>query len=250
MRKLLFGAVALVLLGACSNNVEIKGDLKGLTDTKAVLSKLEENGPVAVDTVDVKGGKFAFEMAKSDAQLYLVAFDSKKEQPIAFFGGDGNVTFTGSVDDMSKIVKEGSKSTEIYEKFNKEIPNIERSKSLYGDYMKAQMANDTVAMKAIRAEAQNIQQEQNVYVTKFIESNTDNAVGEFLLLNAAGGLEPVKIKELAAKFEKSLPKHAYTAILKKMLEEIEKMEKMQAEQMKAMGIAPQEAAPQEAAPAN
>lgn len=235
MKKLLIGAVALVLLGACSKkNVEISGELKGLADTKAVLNKIDGGRPAAIDTVEAKGGKFLFKLPKTDAQLFLVTFEGKQE-PIAFFGGDDDVKLTGPAEDFSKVIADGSDMTALFEKFNKEIPKLERSKALRGEYMKAQMGGDTVTMMALRTEYENISQEQKVYFDKFLAGNMNNAVGAFMALNMAGSMEPAKVKEMVVKFEKELKNHPYVAELKKMIEAIDQMEKMKAEQMNSMG---------------
>jgi len=230
MKKLLLGAIALVLLGACSKkNVEIAGDIKGLTDTKAVLNKLESGRPAPVDTVEVKDGKFKFEMAKTEPLLYLVILEGQQE-PIAFFGGDDDVTLTGSSTELSKVKAEGSEMTKLFEKFNNEIPKIERSKALRGDYMKAQMAGDTATMMALRTEYDNINTEQKTYFDKFLADNMNNSVGAFIALNMAMGMEPAKVKEMFAKFEKALPNHPYIAEMKKMSEAMEQMQQMQMQQ--------------------
>jgi hypothetical protein len=230
MKKLLLGAMALVLLGACSKkNVEIAGDIKGLADTKAVLNKLDGGRPTPIDTVEVKGGKFKFELAKTDALLYIVTLEGHQE-PIAFFGGDDDVTINGASAELSKVKAEGGEMTKLFDKFNNEIPKVERSKALRGDYMKAQMAGDTATMMSLRSEYENISTEQKAYFDKFLADNMNNSVGAFIALNMAMGMEPAKVKEMFAKFEKALPNHPYIAEMKKMQQAMEQMQQMQMQQ--------------------
>jgi peroxiredoxin len=234
MRKLLVGMAALVLMCACSKkNVEISGELKGLNNTKVALNKLEGGRPTVVDSVEVKDGKFSFVLPRTDAQLFLVMIKDRQE-PVVFFGGDDDVVLSGSVDEISKITADGSEMTGLFEKFNNEIPKRDRLQNIHNDYVKAQMSGDTAAMMALSTEYDNINQERSTYFEKFVESNTDNPVGAFMLLNLSSGLKLSRFQELAAKFEKSIPKHPYVGEMQKVMESMKQMEQMRQEQEKAM----------------
>jgi len=234
MRKILAGTLALLLLGACTKkNAEIVVELKGLDNTKAVLNRLEAGTPVSIDTVETKDGKFTFEIPKSHAQLLLISIENKQE-PIAFFGGDGDVSISGSADDLAKVSIDGGEMTELFEKFTNEIPKLDRSKALREDYIKAQMAGDTAGMMALQKEYETISSEQVAYFKTMLDTNGDNAVGAFLALEMAGSLESDKLQAMINKFEVNLKNHPYVTDLKKVLESLQQMEKLRAEQEKAM----------------
>jgi thiol-disulfide isomerase/thioredoxin len=187
---------------------------------------------VALDTVDVKDGKFVFEVPKMDAQLMLVFFEGKQE-PIMFFGGDGDVALAGDFADFTTVKASGSKSTELFQKFNDEIPGMARTKSIREDYVKAQMGGDNAQLEQLRQEYDNIMNEQRAYFEDFVTKNTNNPVGAFMALHLASSYDIAKMKDLVAKFEVSLKEHTYVKDLQEMVKSMEQMEKAMADRAQA-----------------
>jgi peroxiredoxin len=234
MKKLLIGAAALLLMVACSKkSIEVSGNLKGAGTTKAFLNKLQAGAPVAIDTVEVKDDKFTFEVPTMDAQLLLVFIEGKQE-PVVFFGGDDDATLTGDMADLQKVKVTGSDATELFHKFNSEIPGMERSKSIRQDYVKAQMGGDNATMEQLRKEFDNIMAEQKAYFEDFVKKNEDNAVGAFITLNMAGSYKIDELKAKVAKFETALKGHIYVKELQEMVKSMEQSEKAMADRAKAV----------------
>jgi hypothetical protein len=233
MKKLIIGAAALLLMVACSKkDIEVSGNIKGAGTVKAYLNVIKANAPVALDTVEVKDGIFVFEVPKMDAQLMLVFFEGKQE-PVMFFGGDGDVALAGDFADFTTVKASGSESTELFQKFNDEIPGMARTKSIREDYVKAQMGGDNAQLEQLRQEYDNIMNEQRAYFEDFVTKNTNNPVGAFMALHLASSYDIAKMKDLVAKFEVSLKEHTYVKDLQEMVKSMEQMEKAMADRAQA-----------------
>jgi peroxiredoxin len=226
MRKLLFGALVVVMasLTACQQNgTKISGNITGLGDTKAYLNKLSNGMPLAMDTVDVKEGKFKFVIDSVIEPQLLVIFFEGKQEPVVFFGEKGSIKISALADSLSKAKIEGSKVNDIFKKFNDEMPGMMRSNAIREEFMQAQMGGDMSKVEGLRTEMEGIIEQQRTYVDKFVDDNTANAVGAFLALNIAPTMELPKFKEMIDKFEASLGTHVYVAEMKKMYGPMEKM---------------------------
>ncbi|PZX20799.1 peroxiredoxin [Breznakibacter xylanolyticus] len=222
MRKFILGAAALMMLGACAEKgVNISGNIQGLADTKAVLNVLESGTPTPIDTVEVKGGKFKFHVDSLDAQLLIVMFEGQ-QAPVVFFGSEGTINVSGSKDSIDKAEIKGTELTDLFVKFNKEIPGLERQKALQNDFVQAQMTQDAAKMESLRAEAMEISQGQEKYFSEFMEANTGNAIGALLCMSFSASYDVEKLKEKITAFETSLGDHVYVGELKKILDMKEK----------------------------
>ena len=222
MRKLLLGAVAIMMLGACSQKgMKVTGTIDGLADTKAILNRLESGMPVALDTVEVKGGKFAFQIDSVDSQLFIVMLEGQ-QAPVVFFGGEGSITIKGSKDSIDKADIKGTELTDLFVKFNKEIPSQDRQKALQGEFAQAQMSQDAQKMEQLRNEAMEISKTQETYFKSFLDANTGNALGALLCMSFSSTYDVAQLSEKVGAFETSLGNHVYVKELKNILEMKEK----------------------------
>ncbi|SMO66118.1 Peroxiredoxin [Saccharicrinis carchari] len=218
MKKLLWMALVAITFAACQpSTFTINGTVEGITDGKAVLNKLTEGRPVAIDTAEIVEGKFTFTGSVDEPQLYLIFIDNNRN-PIVFFGENAKMNIVVNPEKMQEAVVTGSTINDIYSSFVKNVPGQARLEQINQEYQKASGTGDEVKVEALREEVSELMEEQKAYFLDFIKNNTDNVVGAHMALQAMSEFEMSEFEELVAEFEASIGDSKYVTDLKNALE--------------------------------
>ncbi len=227
MKKLLGLVIGIIVLTGCQNNksYKIKGTITGAEDGTIYLKSIENGTPVVIDSANITNENFIFSGKVENSLLYL-AFYNETPVPIALFIENEDITIKASIDSLDKAEITGSPETDIFLKFNKEMPYIKRSIELRQEYMQAQMAGETAKLEKLTNEMETIIEAQKNYFTNFVDSNTSSVVGAFLASQMAQSLSIDKLKELVSKFDNNLGDHPYVEELKKTFKSMEELNKL------------------------
>ena len=154
-------AVAAVAASCNSHRTVISGNILGIEDGVIYLAESGRNGAV-VDSTEVKGGKFVFNV---DSAPQLLTLRTAEEGVAAIFTEDGKITVEGNLaDDSVKAV--GTPANEAFNTYN------EAMKSINQRYTEAA---DTAAREAVYEEYQ-------AFMDATIEQNMSNIFGVFLFI--------------------------------------------------------------------
>ena len=154
-------AVAAVAASCNSHRTVISGNVLGIEDGVIYLAESGRNGAV-VDSTEVKGGKFVFNV---DSAPQLLTLRTAEEGVAAIFTEDGKITVEGNLaDDSVKAV--GTPANEAFNTYN------EAMKSINQRYTEAA---DTAAREAVYEEYQ-------AFMDATIEQNMSNIFGVFLFI--------------------------------------------------------------------
>lgn len=228
MKNLIIGLALIGWLTACtSNSYKITGKLEGEPSGNAYLKKLDKNGVVSVDTAEVVKGAFTFEGKADTAQVYLVYFEQQKF-PIVLFLDNSKISITANQEKMEEAVIEGSKFTDLFTTFKKEIPHKEESEKLNQDFYQAQMKGDQAALESLMADMEKINTDQQKYVVNFIKSNSTNVVGAFLVLDMMNALSSEELDSVSTNLNNSLKNHPYVQLFNERLEMVKKQKELEA----------------------
>ncbi len=218
MKKFLFFFLGMTALTACQpKTFKIEGKLTGIENGKVYLQNIRDGRPNPVDTADITAGAFKFEGKVDSPELYFVIVDGH-QMPVVLFAENGKISIEGSVDSLDKATVSGSKSHDLFKKFNDEMPDAKRSMAIRDEYMQAQMSQDQAKMTALGDEMNSIIENQQAYMKKFVFDNVANPVGAFMGLNVASMLEFSELDSLVKLLEVKQPNHIYVQDLKKAIE--------------------------------
>ena len=218
MKKLFFYFLGMTALVACQpKTFKIEGKLTGVENGKVYLQNIREGRPNPVDTADVVAGAFTFEGKVDAPELYFIIVEGQ-QMPVVLFAENGKIKIEGSVDSLDKATISGSKSHDLFKKFNDEMPDSKRSMAIRDEYMQAQMSQDQAKMTALGEEMNAIIENQQAYMKKFVFDNVANPVGAFMGLNVASMLEYAELDSLVTLLEAQQPTHIYVQDLKKAIE--------------------------------
>lgn len=224
MRKIVFLLLTgLIVLASCdkTDQYKVSGTVEGVSEGKAVLQKIEAQGPAAIDTAEIVNGTFSFTGTVEYPELHLIYIDGN-QMPVAFFLENGNININVDMENIQDAEVTGSEINKKFQEFNDGVPSNDRAQSLQQEFMAARQGGDQEKMQELAAEYQAIMQEQQQYYRDFVMTNTDNVVGAFLAMNMAGSMELEELEELVASLKESNPGHPYVLEIEKMLEPMQK----------------------------
>jgi len=192
MKRLLAGSIMIAILFtliSCNKKetggYSIDGTISGADSGWVFLKKREEGKMITADSVQVKDGKFAF-TGKVDLPevFYLKLKDVDGAFP--FFIENTAITLKVYADSIDKSTATGSVSQDAYVGYQKEEKMYnDKMEALYGDYMKAKEANDSIATKSVEAAYDSVQKAQSVFTKEYILKNGKSTVAAYLAISNA-----------------------------------------------------------------
>jgi len=225
MKKVLLAILGVAMLVGCQpKSYEITGTLEGATSEKVFLNKIRQGKPVPVDTVEMVEGVFKFSGSVEAPEFFFLIVDGK-QQPGFLFAENAKINITGDVENLSEMKVTGPELSELFVAYNEGVPGQERMKELQQEYQMAYMSQDQDKIKILQEELQSIQEDGQAYASKFIDENTDNALGLFLAFSKIAQSGPDKYEEskaLAEKFRPTMSEHVYFKEIEDAIKSIEK----------------------------
>ena len=211
MKKIIFFLLFPVTVFAQDGFV-IKGDIKGLKDSTLVfISNVNDGNSIAQDYSHngtfVLKGKFDYE------SVYKIGFIGYKEETTVFIGNE-NVTLTGNINAIDKLVVGGSK--------------LEEDFLHYQHNMESQKTKLEALAKNINAEKDNAKRESFIaeykkifiaQVDKFIKEKPASRVSPFILAGMMNMFDNVdQIEKLYGQLKPSAKKGVYAEYIEKKIE--------------------------------
>jgi len=214
MKKVISLLFSVLLLAACSDSgYTVKGKIEGAGDGTAYLKSYEGGRPVTIDSTTLKNGSFEFKGTTGEPMLHLI-YINHLPMPVAFFLENKNISIAANVDSLDKAEIKGSPETDLFLKFNKEMPMLDRSLEIRKEFMQAQIAKDTAKLRALSEEIGGIREKQKEYYINFVNEHTNSVVGAFLGAQMFQALSPEEQKKLLDEFEKNLGDNPYVVEMK------------------------------------
>ncbi|NPA35936.1 MAG: AhpC/TSA family protein [Chlorobi bacterium] len=225
LKSFLFTLIIIFLYSCNNNGYIIKGKIKGATDGTVYLKQYQNKTTIAVDSAKLHNGKFIFTGKVDTPVLYLIYY-SGSNTPIALFLENKKIKIYASADSLDKAVITGSPVTDLFIKFNKEMPFLDRKAGLQKDYRKALIENDTATIKKLTRENARIVEAQRKYYKDFVFRYDTSIVSAYLATRMVNALSVDELKKLIGRYEKSIGNHPYVKELKSILTLKEQQDKL------------------------
>lgn len=237
MKKLVVVFVALVMVSC--NKFSIEGTATGIKDgTKVYLEGSGEMGPMPIDTVEVKDGKFEFEGKSELPEIGFISIDgvidpqfqTRKMLPVIIEKGTVEVFF--NKDEIQKSEISGTKNNDKFAEYNKKSDVIYKKLQAFQSanqeaMLTAQKNKDEVAIKKLQTQYMAIIDEMDKLSIDFVKNNTDSFLSVLLLENfiSRGKLTTNEVKSYFDRLDSSLLATKSAKNTKKMIEARLKSEK-------------------------
>lgn len=207
-----------LLLASCHNDaLVVNGHLKNVDDGLIYISSINDNMQWHnIDTVRVENGTFTFPEVKvaTGGECFMIL--TPRQQQMIFFADKDNVSIEGDLDMPASINVDGSELNELYEQFVNNVPEQDRLKKLNRDLQNASYNIDKA--NVIKEDIYNAQMEQLAYIKKFVNNNTSNPVGAFVLINSVNYFTFEEADKFAQALAAKLTDHKYTKIFESIID--------------------------------
>jgi hypothetical protein len=215
---LLFSALILI---SC-NKFKVEGTAKGVKDgTKVFLEGSGEMGPIAMDTVEIKEGKFEFEGKSELPEVGIVSIDGviepqyQSRKSLSFIIESGTIEIVFDSKEIQKSKISGTTNNDLFQKYtdeliiiNKPIMDFEKKNN---DVMKQAMETNNVAIQTQLNQEygqlmQSISAKMDAKSKDFIKNNPNSMLSMLFLENYVirGMMQGKVAKDAFDKLDKKL----------------------------------------------
>lgn len=175
--KVFFSVImAVAMLTACGggsgkSGSKVSGTITNAEGKNLVLEKIENNMPVAIDTVKLdKGGKFEFSLPKGKRDFYRVVLG--EHIVIICVDSTEAPVITGDAEKLGKEYKiTGSKHSEIIASFYQEINKLTDERMALEQQMIGMNLADTAKVMALQSQMEQVIQKMNEVTKSYIDKH-------------------------------------------------------------------------------
>lgn len=221
MKNLALLFVLAVAWASCQTGAgkySISGTITGENTGKVYLVKAEKGQPVAIDTAEIKDGRFRFEGEADIPELHYLRLNDKDYFAQLFLDNEDIevVAFKDSLD-ATKVT--GSSETDVLNSYLAELRVIGAKMNQYRkDYSKARAEGNQQEMERIQVDADATAENMKIYAKNFVKENRTSAVAPFITLSElAPKLEYQELKSLVDTFPSELDSTVYMKELRAIL---------------------------------
>lgn len=224
MKRNIVLALLIVLgLASCTKNTfKVNVSLQNADEsTMIILRKVVDNQAVSIDSVYFKNETAVLTAPKDDPQrLYTIRIKGMRGT-MAFFPENNDVTVVGDLNNPKNVEILAGKAQDKYNEYNRSINDFNlQIMDLYGKYEEAVANNDTVTMKTIDQQGDEIMAQQMEYIHNFIEQHKDNFIGHYILDEKKQDYSVDELKQIMAEFPNE---SLYTKDLQQYIEKMDKV---------------------------
>ncbi|MDD4820741.1 MAG: DUF4369 domain-containing protein [Flavobacteriales bacterium] len=223
-KTVLFCSVLAFFATACnSDKFTINGNITGLEDQKAFLSKPSMTGLEQIDTVECKGGKFTF-TGKMDFNDYRIITFENQAGEIDLYIDNSTINVEGDYNDLENVKVTGSEAMDFFKSFiddNKAMETFRQTQM--AAYQAAQQANDTTKITQL---AEEFMAKQKEYVLKSFEkaeSHPEDLLSFFVAMNNSTYVSPDRLAAFYAQVPEIIKKDERLAQAVTRMDEIVKL---------------------------
>ncbi|MES2648711.1 MAG: TlpA disulfide reductase family protein [Bacteroidota bacterium] len=193
MKKLWVVAAILSIVVACKNendtvskdklpagSVTISGEVAG-ADTGLLELLSSTRTDQKADTVKIANGKFTYTTTLTEPVQFAIRKAGAKGEELVFFADPGEVNIKAHTDSLWAGKVEAGTTQKLYKQAEDSIKLImEKGKSLYETYVKAQTNQDGAEMQRVQQEFMGIQQQAENFAVNFSKKNNNSVIAPFL----------------------------------------------------------------------
>ncbi|HLP13282.1 MAG TPA: DUF4369 domain-containing protein, partial [Flavobacteriales bacterium] len=177
MKKLIFFVIAFTSLTACGGGGKgkISGTIKNSKGQSLIFEKIENNAPVALDTVKLDDqGNFSFELKDGKPNFYRLILGQNNFLVLCLDSSNNAEIKADGKDMMATYSVKGSKNSEIIHDYFSEINPLLKEQRELDNSMRGMNFGDTDKVNTMRAKMNDVIIKVGNVTKKFIDANPES----------------------------------------------------------------------------
>lgn len=234
MKKIVLALVAVVSLIACKEdvnpdaNVHITGNVKGLSQGKLYLQKIQDSTLVTIDSITINGdSKFESHIKLESPEMLYLFLDRGQTKSIdnslPFFAEPGKIKIETSLKHFFADAKiTGSKNHDLWMKFDSLNSKFrDQNLALMAKRLKNELKPNPITTDSIEKAYKNLLTRKYRYTAHFAVTNANKEIAPYLALSEIADINTIYLDTI----QKSMTPEVATSKYGKMLNEYVKERK-------------------------
>ncbi len=232
MKKIVLAVIAVITLIACNKegaadaNVHITGDVKGLSQGKLFLQRIQDSSLVIVDSIIINGdSKFESHIKLDSPEVLYLTLDRGQtnsiDNSLPFFAEPGNIKIETSLKAFFSEAKiTGSKNQDLWMKFDSINKRFnDENLSLIEKRLKNEMKPNSITTDSIEKAYQKLLKRKYQYTVHFAVTNGSKEIAPYLALSEIADINTYYLDTIQKSMTPEVAKSKYGKMLNEYIKE-------------------------------
>lgn len=237
MKKIVLALVAVVSLIACKEdvnpdaNVHITGNVKGLSQGKLYLQKIQDSTLVTIDSITINGdSKFESHIKLESPEMLYLFLDRGQTKSIdnslPFFAEPGNIKIETSLKHFFADAKiTGSKNHDLWMKFDSLNSKFrDQNLALMAKRLKNELKPNPITTDSIEKAYKNLLTRKYRYTAHFAVTNANKEIAPYLALSEIADINTIYLDTIQKSMTPEVAKSKYGKMLNEHIKERKTLE--------------------------
>jgi hypothetical protein len=241
MKKIFLLAIATITLFACNKNegdananLHITGDIKGLSQGKLYLQRIQDSTLVILDSISINGdSKFESHLQLESPEMLYLFLDRGQtnsiDNSLPFFAEPGTIKIETTLKHFFADAKiTGSKNHDLWKKFDSINSKFrDQNLALMAKRLKNELKPNTTTTDSIEKAYKNLLTRKYRYTAHFATTHGDAAIAPYLALSEISNINITYLDTIQKSMTPEVAKSKYGKMLTKYFNERKSMEPKQ-----------------------
>lgn len=231
-KKIVLAVIAVITLIACNKegasdaNVHITGDVKGLSQGKLYLQRIQDSTLVILDSMVINGdSKFESHIKLDSPEVLYLTLDrgqtNSVDNSLPFFAEPGNIKIETSLKAFFSDAKiTGSKNQDLWMKFDSINKRFnDENLSLIEKRLKNEMKPNSITTDSIEKAYQKLLKRKYQYTVHFAVTNGSKEIAPYLALSEIADINIYYLDTIQKSMTPEVAKSKYGKMLNEYIKE-------------------------------
>lgn len=237
MKKIFLAVITVITLIACNKegadnaNVHITGDIKGLSQGKLYLQKIQDSALVMLDSIEISGdSKFESHIKLESPEMLYLFLDRGQtnsiDNSLPFFAEPGNIKIETTLKHFFADAKiSGSKNHDLWKKFDSINSKFrDQNLALMAKRLKNEIKPNATTTDSIEKAYKSLLTRKYRYTAHFATTNGNKEIAPYLALSEIADINTTYLDTIQKSLTPEVAKSKYGKMLNEHIKERKTLE--------------------------
>lgn len=237
MKKIFLAVITVITLIACNKegadnaNVHITGDIKGLSQGKLYLQKIQDSALVMLDSIEISGdSKFESHIKLDSPEMLYLFLDRGQtnsiDNSLPFFAEPGNIKIETTLKHFFADAKiSGSKNHDLWKKFDSINSKFrDQNLALMAKRLKNEIKPNATTTDSIEKAYKSLLTRKYRYTAHFATTNGNKEIAPYLALSEIADINTTYLDTIQKSLTPEVAKSKYGKMLNEHIKERKTLE--------------------------